>query len=525
MRLPDWKSPVYPITAGLILRITHLTLIFDSPILRILILDSEFYHNSALKIISGDIIGNFPFFMSPLYSYLTASIYSIIGAQSFAVVIFQTALSCLTLWMIWRLASLILNDEAAVIAAWLGAVFPVWIYFDGVLLTASIILFLNTAALLLLALWFKDHRIWRLFTAGIMLGLSASARPNILLFAAVLLFYLFNERLHKPAFYVFMGLILLIIPVSVRNYAVTGEFSLTTVSGGMNFYVGNNPDATGLYVEPPFIESSDPESEYQTYLEEARRLSWKDLSPAQASGYWYKTGMLYLLQNPLRWIQLWWCKFFYFWNNLEAPNNISIYAAQSYSPLLRVFFLKFGLLISLGIPGLFILPKSRIKTIFLLYLITILISNIIFFTSSEFRFPVIPLILIGASWAIIKIIDAVKNKKLRWHYVVLPLILLIFTFYRTPLAEKLANPRMDYLNIGSVLLRDGQPEAAVGFFEQAVSLDPSAEDAHLKMAYALFDLQRYDRAAAEFFMAGYPVTPENLRKIALQSDSLSIKLP
>ena len=45
-----------------------------------------------------------------------------------------------------------------------------------------------------------------------------------------------------------LGLALVLGPVALRNYVIGDTFALTTSQLGTNFYIGNNPDATGIYV-------------------------------------------------------------------------------------------------------------------------------------------------------------------------------------------------------------------------------------------------------------------------------------
>ena len=239
-----------------------------------------------------------------------------------------------------------------------------------------------------------------LFLSGLFWGLSALARPATLLVPAILAVWLGFRKRHAALIVLLAGTAAVIAPITVRNAIIGGEFALTTVSGGMNFYVGNNPEAIGLYVEPEFLPSSDPRMEFEAYIEEAERRSWEELSPAEASRFWFSEGALFLLKHPLQWAKLWGQKFFYFWNALEAPNNISYYLAREYSPLLRALPLNFALLAALGLPGLLLMRKGWLKDLLWLYLAVIVAVNVIFFTSSEYRFPALLALLPGAGVAL-----------------------------------------------------------------------------------------------------------------------------
>ena len=47
--------------------------------------------------------------------------------------------------------------------------------------------------------------------------------------------------------WVVLGAALCIAPVTARNWFVTGEPVLITAHGGINFYIGNNPRASGTF--------------------------------------------------------------------------------------------------------------------------------------------------------------------------------------------------------------------------------------------------------------------------------------
>ena len=85
------------------------------------------------------------------------------------------------------------NKEVGLVGAGSLSLYGILIFYDGALLTASPILFLNTWALFLLFGREKPH--WTfLVGAGILLGLSATARPFSLLFALMMVPIFFREN-------------------------------------------------------------------------------------------------------------------------------------------------------------------------------------------------------------------------------------------------------------------------------------------------------------------------------------------
>ena len=506
------RNPAWPIAAGILLRIVHLIAIAPSPVLRMLIIDSGYYHQKALEIASGEVLGSGVFFMSPFYYYLMGLLYVVVFPAPLVIAVFQILMSGAAIWLIWKITNELAGRTAAVYAAWAGALFPVWIYFDGMILTASTILLLNLTAVWFVFKWLNTGRTKYLLLSGFFIGLSILTRPSAILFVMGILIWLGIQKKYKPGAY-FLGIVLLVLlPVTLRNIMVTGERALTTASGGMNFFVGNNPQATGLYYEPEFLRSAEPEFEFLDYIEKAEKVSLRKLSAVEASRFWYKTGLLYIAEHPADALKLYWRKFFYFWNNLEAPNNVSYYLVEKYSPLLRVMFWGFGLVGALGLAGLIICRSSDKMAVLWIYLGSILLANLIFFTSSEFRFASVAALLPGFGIFLAKTAESVKGRNYDWKSISLAVVFLFFSHYHTPSASGLSSPRMDYYNYGSVAIAQGDYRQAIDYLQMALEEDPGFMQGHMALGTAFLELEEYSKAAAEFRLAGYVITPAELER-------------
>jgi len=508
-----FKYPYLPITAGLILRTLHLKSAAASPLLNTLIIDSNFYHQQALAISQGDILGHHHFFMSPLYPYLMALIYTLTYPSPLLIAFLQILLSCFTLYLLWKITLLFTeNHSAASLAACCGAIYPVWIYFDSALLTASILLFLYTAVLWLLFKFAHRGKTIHLALAGVCLGLSALARPSSLIFTAALaLWTLFKYDIRKTLIIILFTFII-ILPFSLRNLIVTGEKTLITVSSGMNFFVGNNPQATGLYYETNFLRSAEPQYELQDYIQQAEKLTRRKLSPAETSAFWFRQGLGYLTAHPLPALKLYCQKFFYTCNNLEAPNNVSFYAAKELSPLLKFLPWGFALLLAGGTAGLFAQRKNPKIILILLLLSSVLAANLLFFTSSEFRFPAVTALLLGGGIFLRKIFYWWKERKVEWGLLAIFLAILLFSYFQTDLGQSLKSPKMDFYNFGSVCLAQKDYLSAEKYLLRSLKYDPFYPQTHLALGTLYLDTAQYKKAAVEFQAAGYNVSPQELEE-------------
>ena len=183
----------------------------------------------------------------------------------------------------------------------MAAIYQPYVFYDGALLTAAPITFLNLAALYCLVHAQGAAR-W-LWGAGLLLGLSATARPMVLLFVAVVAGWFvvqWGRRGWRQWGLVVVGCGLVVGAVAWRNYLVGGEWLLTTSSAGMNFYVGNHPEANGIYAQVDFLPSAEPDLEREAFIREAEARTGWELTPAQASRFWLVAGLRFAVGKSPR---------------------------------------------------------------------------------------------------------------------------------------------------------------------------------------------------------------------------------
>jgi len=491
---------------GAVLRIAHLAGLWGTLALKVPIIDSAYYHARALDLLAGKGGEEGIFFMSPLYPYVLALFYKLFGPFPQTAALFQMLGGVALIYMVYLLGRRLFSEPVGLLAALLAALYRPFVFYEGAVLSAVLILLLNTGALLLLTA--PPHRPRRDLLAGLLLGLSALARPTALLFAGALAAgFLFLPALGKRAraAWLLLGVVLVLLPVAGRNYRSGGEWVLTTAGLGMNFYVGNNPEAQGDYWEAPFIRSAEPQYENSDYRLEASRRTGRELGVAQASRFWLGQGLAYIVSRPLDYLELLARKFFLFFHDTEIPNNLSLYAAQIYSPFLRYLPLTFGLVAPLALAfGLLRRRRMAIPPLVTIYFCSYLAATLLFFASSEYRLPVMPVLLILAAAGLVEL----------WHTAKAPprvrfaLLLVLAAGLALPLnmptsfTTTRANPRMDFFNLGSTLLKQGRHEEAVVPLQRALIIDPAFVDAHIALGDCYSSLGLRQEAIVEFERAG-----------------------
>ena len=141
------------------------------------------------------------------------------------------------------------------------------------------------------------------FISGILLGITAVFRANILLLFIFINFWLIWKYINvvdfrKTALRIFLlfslGTAIPIIPITIRNMAVEDDFVILTANGGINFYIGNNENALGVFVTPTEFDFNN-DLAGRKYAED--KLG-KKLTASEASEYWYQKGFDSILSEP-----------------------------------------------------------------------------------------------------------------------------------------------------------------------------------------------------------------------------------
>jgi len=502
------------LAGALILRWLHLLIASSSDLVRIPIIDSSFYHQWAVSISKGNLIGDTIFFMSPLYPYLTGLVYSILGVAPWKIMAIQGLLGVTTVYFVFKIGSRLVNSRVGLIAAGSAAIYSPFIFYDSTLLTSSIILLLSALILnysleILLPenkdtetddkLEINPSVYWKL---GVVIGLSALARPLVLIFMPFLIFAFFRsfgENWIKRSLHVIVAIAIILAPVGIRNLIIGEEFTLTTSSAGMNLYVGNNPEATGLYWEAPFLTSVEPWFEDEDYRRVASESVERSLTTREAGRYWMRKSMDWIINNPVDYLKLLGHKAFYFLNRTEFANNVSIYMGKDVSPLVKFNPFSFWIIGPLGFGGLFLIWRRfgwRHAQILWLWLAAYFVGALLFFVASEYRLPILLVLHIGAAYFIFELIERIKEKKIEpiLNTLLAGLILLPLVNLRTDFIERGENSRMDQFNYGNTLLKQSNYPEAIKRFEKAIEIDPYFSEGLLKLAEVYYRTGQKEKA-------------------------------
>lgn len=216
--------------------------------------DSLDYHRLAAHLAAGtgftlgpDDAPYLTTFRPPLLPMAVAPLYALFGPHHLLALLLQVLFSALAVPLAARLAHEAVGEHAAALTAPLVALWPSLIFFSTVLGTETLAILLSLCALLLAVRAFVRGGTGLALATGVALGLAALARPTALPLAALLFAWVLALAPRPPArraleaLALALGLVLCVLPWTLRNHAVTGRFVLITSGGGCALFDSNNP--------------------------------------------------------------------------------------------------------------------------------------------------------------------------------------------------------------------------------------------------------------------------------------------
>ncbi len=286
------------IMGGLLLRLAWIVL-FPAPLLS----DGMVQFDIARRLIESDIYMDARgerAFWAPGYPFLFYFFFLIFGVKEWVPTLLHLILFAVSVLVVWRLSLLVVGRAAARVATLVLVIWPNYITSSGVAGAKELVI----VTLFSFAVWLylkeamqaTDGTISWLKTAvgGAFMGYTALIQPSFMLFPAVLLVLTFLQPMQwrrdivRILFFT-VGMAIIIVPWTVRNYQVFGEMVPVSTNGGDVFYRANNPLASGGFTR-----------------EGAR--SFKGYAELERSRLGYQWGREWIEQNPSDFFKVIWKK-------------------------------------------------------------------------------------------------------------------------------------------------------------------------------------------------------------------------
>ena len=341
--------------------------------------DMRFYSDWGLRIAHGVFTDHRAFYGLPGYPFLLGFLFKILNFDRFGVAVvaalLQSVADAFTAVFIWNIALEAFDKKedsrkpmvigALAVLGW--ALYQPSQAFSAVLMPTAL-----AVAIFWYCVWVLMRRqpfsVWKPWLPlGALIGLEAMIVATILFivpmaFAAI--FIRFRDsgtgrNWLKPlaaAAALIAGIYAGASPCWLHNYLVAHEPVMLSAHSGLNFYIGNNPDATG-YPRMPEGMNAGQQKMLADSITIAEKAEGRPLKHYEVSRYWSAKAHAYILGHRVEWLRLMARKFGNFWDSFQY-DDLSLITPFDNAGVL-VPGPRFGWVAAMAVPGIFLALLRR----------------------------------------------------------------------------------------------------------------------------------------------------------------------
>jgi len=455
----------------------------------------------------------------PLYDYFLGVHYVLFGDGLWPARISQILLDGGSCILAFALARRLISRRAGVAVATVIGFWGPLVYFSSVHVSTSLVIFLELCVLLLAVRARSEPSQVRWMDVGLVLGLLATARAETLLLAPWLAGWLWlslrQYARRERAGWVGMlalGLVVVVAPIGLRNALYARDPVLISANGGINLFVGTEPEYRGVI-------GVRPGPEWELLMREPIDLGY--YKESERSRYFFRKAGTLIASDPARWVAHLARKLGHVWHGRELASNRDIYTSRGESFVLAslmwrtpVLFFPFGVLAPLALVGMAISWKQRRKSRFLIGLVAVHCGTMmLFFVTGRFRLAMLPVLVLFAAEAVSWAFDCLREKRPRALALVAGIALLLFALTNfeavlraDPVAYESKLRAEEHYFRGTVLGNDmGRPEEAKIELHKALELEPDFVAIGYNLAQ-LYERSGDDVAALRLFRKSLAIT-------------------
>jgi 4-amino-4-deoxy-L-arabinose transferase-like glycosyltransferase len=385
----------------------------------------------ADKLCQGKDIGERLVDLSPFYLYFLTFFKKIFGIDWATAKLIQSFVGAFNALLVLALAKRLFNKTTGLLAGLIYALYGNVIILESTLEPTVFVVLFNLLSVYFLVLAKNDSRRLSqtaslIVAGGLFTGLSIITKPNFLLFLPLGVSWLlfsptgtlnFHKRL-AWAFIFCASALVVVTPVTIRNYVKLSDFVLVTADAGKVFYHGNSKAATAMdRATLPAIElsvegSDEPDFAHVLFRKAAGKLTGKAISPSESSRFWIEQTFSDIYDDPPKYIRRILKKFVFFFTDYEVHYIASAYT--EYKKSLSFPFIRYCIIVSFGILGM-LLALKRFRQLFLVYgVIGVYLSAcLLFLVQSRYRTPAVPYLCLFAGSAICGLKEMIKDRRFK----------------------------------------------------------------------------------------------------------------
>jgi Tfp pilus assembly protein PilF len=368
--------------------------------------DGYAYFLWAKDILSGVLLGSRAFMKWPFYAYFLALLFRIFGQNIGLIYHLQSLLGILNCVLVYLIARAVFSRRAGLIAALLCACYGLFIFYDYLLIYVTLSLSLNLLFLFWLLRLAPNPKNKNLFFLGLFLGLGAITQANMLIGGVLALGWalyvkgLRGRRFVLGAASFLIGLSCLIGAITLLNYLAEKDSVLLSGNIGINFYMGNNPQAPGTYYCPSNI-TSNQEDMFRDARIIAQAQSKRQLKTSEVSAFWLRKSTDFIRRQPRDYLKLMLRKIGYVFGPAEFVHDLEYYFIRDKIAVLKVALRDLRFIFVFILLGLFwgLVSFRKAGPLYILLIISGL-SISVFFAAARYRIGIVPYLLIFAGLGI-----------------------------------------------------------------------------------------------------------------------------
>ena len=536
---------VFALRLAALVRLTHSALLIPSRG------DMHFYNDWAKQILDGQFTQPLAFYGLPGYAYLLAFLGRLFGENPFVPGLLQAMVDAGTAVLIYRIFIAVFGSRGQVRAAALLAAIG-WGFFVPAQAYSVVLM---PTAWFVFVFWFV---VWRLvrdsfattvlesFLLALLVGITATAVATILavvpLMIAALIFRKASSSWPKLAAQtgvLLLGLVIGTSPCWIHNYLIARDPVALSAHSGINFWIGNNPDANGYPRFPPGLRAGQA-AMLQDSIDQAEVNAGHPLKHAEVSRFWSDKAKNFITTRFGDWLKLIGLKLRNFWNAFQYDDLSIITILREQGVIFPGLY--FGLIAALAIPGIVfawsVSPGCR--WIFGAILLA-MVSVLTVFVTERYRLVVVPGLLIFAAIGLSIFWQKIIEMELRTAALYLIILLFSARFVawpqrdpslwaldsynagwqalesnNLPLAENKLAIAYAYVPdnsetlfaLGNLRLAQSNSGAAAEFYRAVLALDPKHKGAFNNLGVIALDASEFD-AAENWFRRAEDVDPRN----------------
>lgn len=468
--------------------------------------DMHFYDDWAQKVVGGQLTDHHAFYGLPGYAYLLAGLYKLCGYGPYVPELLQALLDAGTALLLYKISVALApqpNGRRGQIAGLMAA--AAWAFCVPAQTYAAVLM---PTAWFIFVFWFILWRIiksqsapdwWEALLLGLLVGLTATAIATILFLIPLLVCAIgLKPAIPARSHFRIVGCALVLLGIAIgtspcwlHNYFIARDRVFLSAHSGINFWIGNNPDANGYPRFPPGLRAGQA-AMLQDSIDVAESVAGHPLKRGEVSQYWSAKARDYIADHPLAWLRLLGLKLRNFWSAFQYDDLSIVTNMREQGVTFPGIY--FGLLAALALPAMILtwntarLGRWITGAIFLQMLALLPV-----FTTERYRLPIVPGLAVFAAFGLVTLFSNLAAGNVR-PVLSYAMLLMVSTLLVSWPQRGLSLWALDAYNSGWQALESGNLSLAERKLELARAYVP--DNAETNFALGNLKLAQNDTSAA-----------------------------